>query len=208
MFEVGVRTAWRMYVEDPFEAAGRRATWLSRSVDHERKRATTLAAERTPEIAQGARVRADQSYAFRIDLVDLLERRAVVPATREPTMKAVLAALGQPPHRYQIDADASEQLHGSFMALEAHSRGLGTERQLGDFAIWRDWASPLLTGVLGIQALSHVFSDRVRSDRMQPHARRARLRLQGRGFRPQRDGHGSADGRAGHGGGGRAAAHR
>lgn len=166
MFEVGVRTAWRMDVDDPFEAEGRWATWLSRFVDHERKRATSLEAEGNREMAQSAKARADQSDAFRIDFVDLLERRGVVPATREPTMKAVLAALGQPPHRYQTYADASEQLHGSFMALEAHSRGLGTERELGDFATWRDWASPLMTGVLGIQALSQVFSYRVRSDRM------------------------------------------
>lgn len=167
MFEVGVRTAWRMDVDDPFEAEGRWGTWLARFVDYERKRAASLEAEGIPEMAQRARRRADQSDEFRGAFVGLLKQRGVVPAAREPSMKDVLRDLGQPPHRYQIYADASEQLHGSFVALEAHSRGLGTRRQLGDFATWMDWVSPLATGIRGIQALSHVFSYRVRSERME-----------------------------------------
>ncbi|MBM7519969.1 hypothetical protein [Nocardioides nitrophenolicus] len=167
MFEVGVRTAWRMDVDDPFEAEGRWATWLQRFVAHELKRAESLEAEGLPEMAQRARRRADQSARFHAAFVDLLNAKGIVPAAQEPSMKNVLKALGQPPHRYQLYADASEQLHGSFVALEAHSRGLGTERKLGEFATWMDWASPLTTGIRGIQALSYVFSDRVRSERMQ-----------------------------------------
>lgn len=166
MFEVGVRTAWRMDVDDPFEAEGRWATWLARFVDHERKRAKSLDAEGIPELAEAAKIRADQSDEFCTDFVGLLKQRGVVPGAREPSMKDVLKALGQPSHRYQIYADASEQLHGSFVALEAHSRGLGTEREVGDFATWRDWALPLATGIRGIQALSHVFSYRIPSRRM------------------------------------------
>lgn len=167
MFEVGVRTAWRMDVDDPHEAEGRWVTWLTRFVEYERTRGDSLEAEGAKNLAQNARSRADQTESFRIDLVKMLNLKNVVPATKEPSMKQILKALGQPPHRYQIYADASEQLHGSFVAVEAYSQDLGTARAVGEFASWIDWVAPLRTGFIGVQALSHVFADRVESDRME-----------------------------------------
>lgn len=168
MFEVGVRTAWRMDVDDPYVAEGRWATWLARFVVHERARSTSLDSEGAHEWAREARSRASQADAFHSQFIDLLGCKGVHPAERELSMKRILKSLGQPDHRYQIYADASEQLHGSFVAMEAYSRDLGVKRRIGEFAHWRDWVPPLRTGFVGVQALSHVFEDRIESGRMSP----------------------------------------
>jgi hypothetical protein len=161
MFEVGVRSAWRMDVDNPFEGEARWATWLERFVKYERRRSGALQAEGLLDMARGATSRADQANSFRIAFLDLLKFQGLTPNAGEPPMNQVMESLGQPAYRYQIYADASERLHGSFVASEAYTRNLGTQRTIGDYARWIDWVAPLATGMRGVQALSHVFADRV-----------------------------------------------
>lgn len=165
MLEVGLRTAWRMD-DDPLIAEARWLAWFGKYVKYEKRRAQTLAAEGLEEASHGAAQAAAAADAFRDEFKLLLQEKGVAIPTREPTLVDVLKELGLPDHNYAAYSESSERLHGSFVAVDAYSRHLGTMREMGRFSEWKDWILPLANGMRGTYVLAQIFADRTQSAAM------------------------------------------
>lgn len=169
MLEVGLRSAWRMDCDDPFEAEARWLAWLGRAVKYERDNAVAARAEGLSGSAKRAESRADSFQSFHREMLNLLATRGVSTPKGDPSMRQVMESLGLSADKYQAYGDASERLHGAYVGLEAHTRNLGNERQYGDFAQWHDWIMPLAVGMRGTYVLAQTFASRTESISMRDH---------------------------------------
>ena len=163
MLEVGLRTAWRMDCDDPFEAEARWLAWLGRAVRYERDHAVAAEAEGLRGVANRAESRADSFGLFHQEFVELLAAKGVKTPKGDPPMSRVIESLGLSVNKYQAYAEASERLHGAYVGLEAYSRNLGTNREYGEFAQWHDWIMPLAVGMRGTYVLAQIFASRTKS---------------------------------------------
>jgi hypothetical protein len=156
MLEVGVRSAWRMNLDDPYEAEARWAHYESRY-------GRDLAKTGGTELAAESGERASAYAEFCDEIADLLTARGTeVPAgQKEPSMPEVMRSLGLE-HRYNLYAEASERQHGNHLGLEAWTANLGDARKYGEFASWLDWVPVLATARGGLLVLAKVF--RVRTE--------------------------------------------
>jgi hypothetical protein len=163
MLEVGIRTAWRMDHDDPMEAEARWLAWLGRLVEYERRGAKSMAADGFTALAERATSRAETAESFRRSMEDLLAQPGVKTPKGEPSLRQVMESLGLSAQRYESYSEASERQHGRFIALEAYSRNLGTQREHGEFAQWLDWIMPLTLGMRGKYVLAQIFAARTES---------------------------------------------
>ena len=170
MLEIGIRTAWRMDCDNPFEAEARWLAWFKKAAVHEGKAAAAAEAQGLAEAAIRARSRSGdlEEFAKRFQL--LLQGKGISVPKGEPSMRQALESLGLSEDKYQVYAEASERVHGAFVGLEAFSRHLGDAREHGHFAEWHDWYMPLVVGARGLQVLALVFARRTSTDSMASHA--------------------------------------
>lgn len=161
MLEVGARSAWRMNVDDPFDAEVRWLIWLRKRAHYERTYGRDLAESGGSELTAKSARRADIYAGFCDRIAQLIEARGIEVPTghKEPNMPKVLGSLGLG-HRYDVYAEASERQHDNHLGLEAWTANLGADRQYGEFASWLDWIPVLAAARGGIHVLAQVFGTR------------------------------------------------
>lgn len=165
MLEVGVRSAWRMNLDDPYEAEGRWLVWLRKRAHYERTYGRAVANSGGSRLIAESVWRAEIFTEFCDAIAEQLTARGVEvpPGHREPNMPEALRSLGLE-HRYNVYAEASERQHGNHLGLEAWTANLGTERKYGEFADWLDWIPVLSAARGGIDVLARVFGRRTQTE--------------------------------------------
>jgi len=161
-FETSVKAAWMINVDDPFE---REIRWLAHLKGEERFLERTsryladlgLESETLPSLH-------DKIRSFRVAVVGALPP-GVAELPRSPSFEDMLKAVGGD-ELYVIYMKLSQYVHAEHAATWLYrSRGLGTEKRLGEFIKADDWYLPLRVCWLSLGQPGRVLLERTGASR-------------------------------------------
>jgi Family of unknown function (DUF5677) len=147
VFEVGLKAAWMVRPDDPFE---REVRWLAHLAEEERiLKAVCESAVKHGGNPVAFKQRHDQISGFRTSVARLLPMGySQLPGN--PGVESMLDDLGQK-QTYSIYRLLAQYVHGGNASTWLYRRNFGTLKQIGEFISPVNWQAPLHTAWYSLQ---------------------------------------------------------